>query len=428
MPTRKCRIGRVEIAAMAAGSELLDAGKGAITGFTAKRGSGELVSYYLRYRNPAGRSAWLKLGRSDAMKPDDAREQARLALRVVQDGRDPQAEKRDRKRAPTIADLCREYLAAAEKGQIITRRGVKRASTLLSDRGRVERHIIPLLGAEKVADLTSAHIRRMMRAIAAGQTAQRVPTGTARGLSNVRGGQGVASRTVGLLGGILTYAIAEGLRAEPNPVRGVIRPPDRVRDRRLSDDEFAALGAALGRADEPKRAWPAAVAVTRFLAVTGWRSGEALGLRWRDLDLARRAATLETKTGKSVRPLARAALDIIRTVPRTVASDLVFPSATGGLMTGYRSMFDRMLRDALPSDFHPHVLRHSVASVAADLGRSELTIAILLGHRAHSVTSRYAHMLDTAVLAAADQVADEILTRMGAAGISGRVIELRPAG
>ena len=46
-----------------------------------------------------------------------------------------------------------------------------------------------------------------------------------------------------------------------------------------------------------------AVAAARFLALTGWRSGEALGLRWAELDLARRTATLaDTKTGRSDPP------------------------------------------------------------------------------------------------------------------------------
>jgi hypothetical protein len=42
-------------------------------------------------------------------------------------------------------------------------------------------------------------------------------------LSNVRGGRGIASRTVGLLGAIFTYAVRHGIRSG-NPVHGFIRP------------------------------------------------------------------------------------------------------------------------------------------------------------------------------------------------------------
>jgi len=38
--------------------------------------------------------------------------------------------------------------------------------------------------------------------------------------------------------------------------------------------------------------WEPAIAAVRFLALTGWRSGEVLALRWSEIDLARRTATL----------------------------------------------------------------------------------------------------------------------------------------
>jgi hypothetical protein len=55
----------------------------------------------------------------------------------------------------------------------------------------------------------------------------------------------------------------------------------------------------------------------------------------------------------------------------------------------------------------PHVLRHTFASIAGDLGFSELTIAGLLGHSSRGVTQRYVH-LDAALAVAADQVSAEI--------------------
>jgi hypothetical protein len=58
------------------------------------------------------------------------------------------------------------------------------------------------------------------------------------------------------------------------------------------------------------------------------------------------------------------------------------------------------------------VLRHTFASVAGDLGFSELTIAGLLGHSAHGITQRYVH-LDTALVVAADRVSMEIAIMLG---------------
>jgi integrase len=66
----------------------------------------------------------------------------------------------------------------------------------------------------------------------------------------------------------------------------------------------------------------------------------------------------------------------------------------------------------LPADITPHVLRHSFASLAADLGYNEPTIATLLGHKTHSITSRYMHSADAVLLAAADAVANATMKLM----------------
>jgi integrase len=205
---------------------------------------------------------------------------------------------------------------------------------------------------------------------------------------------------------IFTYAVRHRMRPD-NPVRGVMRFADGKRERRLTDDEYKSLGDALVKA-RIKNFWPAAVAAARFLALTGWRSGEALGLRWDEVDLPRRTATLDdTKTGRSVRPLPRAACDVLRDVPRSGA--LVFPATRGeGLMLGFRKLWKRIAKlGGLPPDVTPHVLRHSFTSLGSDLGYSEMTIAALVGHKGHSMTSRYIHSADAVLLAAADAIADQ---------------------
>jgi integrase len=163
----------------------------------------------------------------------------------------------------------------------------------------------------------------------------------------------------------------------------------------------------------------------RFLALTGWRSGEALGLRWAEIDLARRTATLpDTKTGKSIRPLSRAVCDVLRGIPRN--DDLVFLASRGdGRMSGFPKLWARIARPVgLPADVTPHVLRHSFASLASDLGFSEPTIAALVGHKGRSITSRYVHSADAVLLAAADAVADRTAELMGEGRTSGVVVDL----
>jgi integrase len=278
----------------------------------------------------------------------------------------------------------------------------------------------------KVATVTREDVEAFMHAVADGKTAARSKTGRKRGLSNVRGGVGTASRTVGLLGAIFSYAVKHRMRTD-NPVWGVMRPADGQRKRRLSDAEYAALGAALQATAEP--VWPAAVSMARFLALTGWRSGEAQGLHWADIDLVRRTATLaDTKSGRSMRPLSHLACDVLRGLGRGADAALVFPPTRGtGTMTGFRKLWDRIAKAGkLPADITPHVLRHSFASLAGDIGYSEPTIAALVGHQGHSVTSRYMHSADAVLLAAADAVALRTAELMGEARAS-EVVRFRSA-
>jgi hypothetical protein len=62
-----------------------------------------------------------------------------------------------------------------------------------------------------------------------------------------------ATRTMAVIGAIFTYAIKRGLRAD-NPAHGVDRHAYSTRNRRLSDDEYAALGETLRSMQAT--AWP----------------------------------------------------------------------------------------------------------------------------------------------------------------------------
>ena len=62
-----------------------------------------------------------------------------------------------------VTELCAQYL---QHGC-----GTKKASTLATDRGRIERHIKPLLGRKRVQDVTRADIKKFMQDVAQGKTA-----------------------------------------------------------------------------------------------------------------------------------------------------------------------------------------------------------------------------------------------------------------
>jgi integrase len=315
----------------------------------------------------------------------------------------------------TVRQLCDAYLAAAERGLILGKAGSeKKASTLATDRGRIIRHIIPLLGSRKVCDLTTPDIVRFMRDVTSGKTAADVRT-KPRGRAIVEGGKGTAARTVGLLGGILSFAVSEGI-VPFNPVRGIRRPADGRRRVRLSDLQYAALGRALDMAEsgpEPGHT----VAAIRLLALTGCRRGEIERLRWSEVDRQGRCLRLkDSKTGPSVRPLGKAALNILDGL-KGGESAFVFPSSRrDGCFSGLPKVWRRILKLAVPEAglevLTPHGLRHAFASTAHDLGLSEITIAALLGHATATITGRYVHHVDTVLLAAADATSERIAAAM----------------
>jgi integrase len=380
-------------------------------GFGIRRQRSEAVTFFLQYRTLAGRQRWMTIGQfGSPWTPESARKEAQRLLGEVANGNDPAADKHARKTAVTVSDLLDHYWADCEAGRVLVRGRAKKPSTLASDKGRIEGHIRPLLGHLAVASVTRKDVENAMNAIAGGKTAKAPRKTKPRGKSVVRGGKGVATRTVGLIGAIFTYAVKERMRTD-NPAHGVDKFAENKRERRLSDDEYVHLGKAITAAGV-SGIWPPAVACAHFLALTGWRSGEALALKWTDIDAEGRTAVLaDTKTGRSVRPLAAAALAVIETQR---GGALVFrPSRGKTVMTGFGRFWDKIAAlGALSADISPHVLRHSFASVAADIGYNDSTIAALLGHKGHTVTGRYTHRADKVLVATADAVAQDVLRRM----------------
>lgn len=377
--------------------------------------------YVVQYRIGI-RTRRVKVGNHGALTVEQARKEAKGILGDVARGEDPQEDRLTRRKSLTVKELCDNYLAVADRGLIMGKGGkAKKTSTLYTDRGRIERHIKPLLGIKLVCDVTQADVSRFIRDVASGKTAVIEKTERKRGKAIVEGGIGTAARTAGLLGGILSFAVSDGVIAF-NPATGVKRPADKRRQRRLTFDEFRKLGKALIAA-KANAETDQGINGAWLLALTGCRLGEIENLKWSEVDDEGCCFRFEdSKEGASVRPIGRSVFDLLATVEREEANPFVLTALRGeGAFGGLPGAWRRIVKRAELEGVTPHTLRHSFASVAGDLGYTESTIAAMLGHAAGSVTSRYVHHLDSVLVAAADKVARTIHGMM--TGAVGKVME-----
>jgi len=383
--------------------------------------SGKRV-YYADYRNRAGGRKRMSIGPHGKLTTEEARKLAISTLGDVLRGEDPAEERATRRKSMTVRELCDKYLAAAEAGAPFGKRSrPKKASTLETDRGRIERHIKPLLGTKAVRDLTPGDVARFIRDVTAGKTAVVEKTDKLRGKSMVAGGAGTAARTSGLLGGILSFAVLEGV-IPINPAIGVKRPAGTPRERRLSADEYRQLGRALEQA-EAEGEIPQAVSGVWLLALTGCRLEEIEKLLWSAVDKAGGCFRLaDSKEGASVRPISPLVFERLDGIARVKGCPYVLPAArSSGSYGGMPGAMERIVARAKLEGVSAHTLRHSFSSVAGDLNYSLAVIGSLIGHKAGGTTGRYVH-LDTVLIAAADKVARAVHAQM--VGVEGKVIQM----
>jgi Arm DNA-binding domain len=289
----------------------------ALRGFGLRVRAGGAKTWIIMYRNREGRQRKLTIGRAGVLTPDEARKVARDKLADATKGADPASEKVAARQAMTVAQLCELYVREAE--------GRVKASTLAMDRSRIVCHVVPLLGNRTAAGLTLCDVARFQADIAAGKTAKGRKNG--RG-GRTTGGQGVAARSVGMLGTILEFARRHGIIAS-NPARGVEKFPDRKSRRFLGIEEISTLGKAIRDAGAEAENGTGLAAI-RALLLTGCRRMEMLALSWEWVDLKSCWIRFgDTKSGAQLRPIGAAAIEHLSVLPRRDGCRWVFPAEKG---------------------------------------------------------------------------------------------------
>jgi integrase len=272
----------------------------------------------------------------------------------------------------------------------------------------VRKYIIPALGRHQIRKLTPQQVQRFL---------------------NETHAKGLAPRTVQYIRAILRRALNQALRWElvaRNVATLADPPPGRSPEMRplTTADARQFLAAARGHRHEHLFA---------VLLGTGLRIGEALALRWSDVDLDDsvitvrhalerihgrpwRLAVPKSESGKRLVPLIGPTAEALR-AQRTLTLemrlavgaawqdlDFVFPTAIGtpGDQSNVYHQFKKLLRQAgLPDCYRVHDLRHSTATYLLAAGVPDRLVMGIMGHSQLSMTMRYQHVLPSMLKEAA---------------------------
>ena len=340
------------------------------------------ITFYFRYSDHRRRHREIKLGRLGEVTVDQARRQAVLLKSRVALGEDPAAEAARRRAVPTLAAFVSErFLPFVHEN--------------LRSAGNVETYlrlrILPLLGRMALDEVTQDDVARLRRKL--------LDSGLAAGTVNRH--LATVRRLFNLA---FKWEVYQGRNpaASPNMLREV------GRDAYLDAEQTRALFRAL----ECDRCQDSATALA-LLAVTGARKNEVLRATWAAVDLGRCLLTVPlSKSGHphhiALSPVAVALLD--RQARRRVGEHpFVFPSPrrAGKPLEDVRGAWTRVTTAAgLPAGLRIHDLRHSFASVLANVGTPLSEIGVLLGHRQVSTTQRYAHHAPQRLVATASAAAE----------------------
>jgi integrase len=313
----------------------------------------------------------------------------------------------------TVKQFAADWLAAVEP--------TVRPSTFVSYRMVIEKYVVPRLGRLKLSALTAGHLGRFYNEL--GATGSK--TGGPLSPTTVR-----YAHTV--LGRALEDAVAWGL--VPRNVARVAKPPRKASaDMNVWSPEEARRFVEAAQGDRLFALW-------FLLLTTGLRRGEAVGLRWADLDLDRGVLSvrrtiasvdgemveMEPKTAKSRRSVALDAATVkalrAHRKRQDAEHELVGDGwAERGAVFSYPDgrplhpdhvmvVFRRLVADAGLPPIRLHDLRHTAATLALAAGVHPKVVQERLGHSSIGVTlDTYSHVVEGMQADAASKVARLLL-------------------
>ncbi len=394
-------------------------------------------TFVMKYRDPAGKQAWLVLGDyTGGNSIDPARKTAKEYRDAIDKGIDPKAGIQKAMEIPTFKKFVADFLLI-QKPQVSA--SYHNASTYFLDQIAV-----PQLGGIRMDQIEQWHISDLID----GYTMGKRPW--------LRKGEldppvkTNANRFRGVLSVVFKTAEEKGIRPRgSNPclyIRKLKEP--KAKKRYLSTEEIAWLGRILAECHK----WddkdvcpyafneegehliiptPYAVAALKLLLLTGCRKTEILRLRWDGIKKDRKLLVIEDhktkgEIGVKELPLTPAVLSIIEGLEKLPSRRLngkwvIQGKKLDSPLVNIDDPWERVQKAVKTAskgkvnidDVNLHVLRHSFASVGVSNGVELFMVGSLLSHTSTSTTQRYAHLFTDPKLKASTQISDIIAGLMG---------------
>ncbi|MCL4497759.1 MAG: site-specific integrase [Deltaproteobacteria bacterium] len=180
-----------------------------------------------------------------------------------------------------------------------------------------------------------------------------------------------------------------------NPVARIKKLNELKRVKTLSDEDIKKL-----IENAPNRLTKDLIS---FLIYSGCRKGEALNLKWDDVDLKNDVIAIKGTKTKYDRyiPVSKPLKVLLGGID--IKSEYVFTGANGKVKD-FKDSFKAACRNAGLKDLRIHDLRHVFASKMVMNGTSLYITGELLGHRTTQMTKRYSHLVPDTLKKAVNEV------------------------
>ena len=305
----------------------------------------------------AGKAHWMGLGSYPDVSLAEAREKATECRKMVRQGIDPLAEKRQQT-SVIRASIAKSILFSKAADQFIEahKPGWKNAKHIDQWRNTLDTYAYPIIGKIEVSMIDTGHIMRILEK---------------DNLWNEK--TETASRVRGRIESILDWATVRKYRSGENPARwkGHLDKLLPARTKVKKAEHHPALSwqqMGVFMADLREQAGVAARGV-EFAILTATRSGEVRGATWAEIDLDSGVWIIPPERMKAKKehrvPLSGKALDLLRKQKADYPGELVFPGMKEGKPLSDMSL-TAVLRRMERNEITVHGFRSSFRDWAAE--------------------------------------------------------------